>query len=65
MTTELGAEIEDARSLLSQIECALDDGQIDAAHLYASDLAEVMYRARLLDLANHPDDSAIASAAGV
>jgi hypothetical protein len=67
MTTaaHLGAELEDARSLLYIIECALDDGRIDEASLYASDLAEVMYQAKLIDLANYPDDSAIANVAGV
>ncbi|MFZ4479685.1 MAG: hypothetical protein ACOYNZ_07310 [Rhodoferax sp.] len=61
----LDAEIEDARGLLCHIEFALDDGRIDEASLYASELAEVMYRALLLDLAHHTDDSAIASVAGV
>ena len=51
--------------MLYHIEFALDDGRIDEASLYASDLAEVMYRAKLLDLANYPGDSATASAAGV
>ena len=53
MTTaaHLDAEIEDARSLLYHIEFALDNGRIDEASLYASDLAEVMYCAKLLDLA--------------
>lgn len=53
-TASLEAEIEEARSLLYHIEIALDDGRIDEASLYASDLAEVMYWARLLDLAGRP-----------
>ncbi len=56
--TPLEAEIEDARGLMFHIELALDSGRIDEASLYASDLAEVMWRARLLELADHSDDSA-------
>jgi len=55
MTTALDTEIEDARGLLFHIEFALDNGRIDEASLYAAELAEVMYRARLIDLTNHPD----------
>ncbi len=57
MTTAapLDAELEDARSLLYHIELALDSGRLDEASLYASDLAEVMYRANLLDLADHTE----------
>ncbi len=66
MTTsqDLDAEIEDARSLLYHIEIALDSGRIDEAHIFAADLAEVMYRARLLDLAERTDYSAITGVAG-
>lgn len=58
MTTAqaLDAEIEDARSLLYHIEIALDDGRIDEAHIFASDLAETLYRARLLELAQNRQD---------
>lgn len=52
---DLDAEIEDARSLLYDIEFALDDGRIDQAHQFASELAEILYKAKLLDLANHQD----------
>ena len=54
-TAHLAEEIEDARGLLFHIEFALDNGRIDAASLYASELAEALYRARLLDLAHQPD----------
>ena len=57
MTTaqDLDAEIEDARGLLFQIEFALDNGRIDEAHIFAADLVESLYRAKLTLLGDLPD----------
>ncbi len=52
MDSELAELIEDARSLASEIEFLLDDReqQIAKASLFASELAEVLYKARLIEL---------------
>jgi hypothetical protein len=52
MGAELAELIEDARSLVSEIEFLLDDReqQIAKASLFASELAELLYKARLLEL---------------
>ena len=55
MTAQPDTEIEDARSLLFHIELALDNGHIDSASLYAAELAEALYRAKLIHLVNYPN----------
>jgi hypothetical protein len=50
MTAELQEELADARSLLYQIELALNADNITEAHFFAAELAETLYRANLIYL---------------
>jgi hypothetical protein len=47
---DLVAEIQEARNLLWHIEMELDSGRMNEASYFASELAEILWKARLLDL---------------
>ena len=50
MAPELQSELDDARSLLYQIELALDADCITEASYFASELAQTLYKANLIEL---------------